>query len=91
MPASEGTNYAAKAQATGIAARERYHNIHDRDTGKVKKDFQFSNLALSSEYLWEIDAEETARREWPIVSEQFRDTRLDAHMGKLISKGLYFQ
>lgn len=64
-------DYAAKAQATGIETRDRYHNIHDH-TGKVKEDFQISNVSISSEYLWENDAEETASREYPIVSEQIK-------------------
>ncbi|EXJ54836.1 uncharacterized protein A1O5_12902 [Cladophialophora psammophila CBS 110553] len=65
-------DYAAKAQATGIETRDRYHNVHDRSTGKVRQDFQVSSVSISSEYLWENDAEETARREWPIVSEQIK-------------------
>lgn len=52
------------AQMVGISQREKWHNLHDKETGKMEKELDTSKGILDSYHLWVHDAEAAVEEGW---------------------------
>ena len=65
------------AQQVGITQRDKWHNLHDKKTMKMKKELDTSKGMLDSYHLWIHDCEQVVEDGWEEAS-----ARVHANMAK---------
>lgn len=60
--------HVVKAQAMGVAQRNKWHNLHDKETGELKADFDISGGLLESYSLASHDCEKIVEENWTETS-----------------------
>jgi salicylate hydroxylase len=60
------------AQSIGISQRDKWHNLHDKESKKMTKDLDTSKGVLDSYWLWDYDAEKVVEEGWENVSGQVK-------------------
>ncbi|EOD43110.1 putative monooxygenase protein [Neofusicoccum parvum UCRNP2] len=64
--------HVAKAQGMGLSQREKWHNLHDKETGEMKQEFDMSNGLLESYVLFSHDCEKVVDEKWDSVSAEVK-------------------
>jgi salicylate hydroxylase len=60
------------AQGQGISQRDKWHNLHDKETKEMKEQLDTNQGVLDSYFLWDYDAEAVVEEGWERVSEGIR-------------------
>jgi salicylate hydroxylase len=61
------------AQMVGITQRDKWHNLHDKETKNMTKELDTSKGVLDSYHLWLNDAEQVVHDQWDEVSAKVRE------------------
>jgi salicylate hydroxylase len=61
------------AQQTGISQRDKWHNIHNKETLEMEKELDTSKGILDSYSLWYHDAEQVAEDGWEETSRRVKE------------------
>jgi len=61
------------AQQVGISQRDKWHNLHDKDTLEIKEDLDTSKGILDSYSLWAHDAEQVVEDRWEETSKKIKE------------------
>ncbi|ORY03751.1 hypothetical protein BCR34DRAFT_634805 [Clohesyomyces aquaticus] len=60
--------YVKAAQQVGISQRDKWHNLHDKETMEMTKELDTSKGILDSYHLWIHDAEQEVEDSWEKIS-----------------------
>lgn len=60
--------HARAAQQMGVAQRNMWHNMHDRETGEMTQELDMSEGLLQGYRYWAYDCEKVVRDDWDAVS-----------------------
>lgn len=63
---------AYKGQLSGLTLRDKWHNLHDKETGQQRGDLDLSNGMLDSFWMWTFDPEKDVDARWSMISAKVR-------------------
>lgn len=59
---------AYKGQMSGLTLREKWHGLHDKETGAQLRDLDLSEGSLDSFWMWTLDVHKDVDVRWKMVS-----------------------
>lgn len=63
---------ARKGQLSGLTLRDKWHNLHDKETGEQLRELDLSEGMLDSFWMWELDPEKDVDERWGTAVEKVR-------------------